>query len=102
MEVHKPEELGMLCKALDPKDRDGQGIDSYVFTPGAAQDMMLTQQLSLPGNIKALPNGSRVAGIGPADAKEEDEVPAQDFSEHQMHCQRAFVYECTLQPLLKY
>ena len=37
---------------------------------------MLTQQLSLPGNIKALPNGSRVVGIGPADAKEEDEVPA--------------------------
>lgn len=56
VEVHKPEELGMLCKALDPKD------------------MMLTQQLSLPGNIKALPNGSRVAGIGPADAKEEDEA----------------------------
>ncbi|CAE7401971.1 Adck1 [Symbiodinium sp. CCMP2592] len=56
VEVHKPAELGMLCKALDPKD------------------MMLTQQLSLPGNIKALPNGSRVVGIGPADAKEEDEA----------------------------
>ena len=39
------------------------------------QDMRLTQQIALPGNIKALPNGSRVVGIGPAEAREDHEAP---------------------------
>ena len=42
------------------------------------QDMTLTRQLTLPGNIKALPNGSRVIGLGPADAKEEHEARASE------------------------